>query len=65
MIRRMSLGPGVRIGAFEVIAKLGEGGMGQVFRARDTVTDTLAAVLACDIEWHRLPRPRPRPCGAC
>ena len=33
--------------------------MGQVFRARDTVTDTLAAVLTRDIEWHRLPPATP------
>jgi serine/threonine protein kinase len=32
----MALAPGGRIGAHEVIAKLGEGGMGAVYRARDT-----------------------------
>jgi serine/threonine protein kinase len=30
---------GTRIGAYEVIAKLGEGGMGEVYRARDTKLD--------------------------
>ena len=32
----MSLHPGARIGAYEIVSLLGAGGMGEVFRARDT-----------------------------
>jgi serine/threonine protein kinase len=32
----LALTPGTRLGVYEVAAQIGEGGMGQVYRARDT-----------------------------
>ncbi len=40
----MSLGVGARLGHYAVTAKLGEGGMGEVYRARDTRLDRTVAI---------------------
>ena len=40
----MSLAPGTRLGAFEIISAIGAGGMGEVYRARDTRLDRDVAI---------------------
>ena len=55
----MSLVPGSRLGFFEVLASLGAGGMGEVYRVRDTrlarevALKTLPAEFSCDAERLR------------
>ena len=40
----MPLEPGVRLGAYEIVALVGAGGMGEVYRARDTRLDRIVAI---------------------
>ena len=54
----MALTPGTRFGVYEVSAKIGEGGMGEVYQARDTKLDRGAFPPACVAE-RRAPARHP------
>ena len=63
----MTLSAGARLGPYEIVAPVGAGGMGEVYRARDTRLDRTVAIkvlpsrLARDGEFReRFQREAPR-----
>jgi serine/threonine protein kinase len=56
----VALNPGVRLGPYEVVAALGAGGMGEVYRARDTRLDRSVAIKILAPEIARDPAARDR-----
>src|SRR5438046_9618005 len=58
----VSLSPGARLGAYEIVAPLGAGGMGEVYRARDTrlgrdvAVKVLREAVANGTVWKRFER---------
>src|SRR5262245_56811783 len=56
----MSLPAGSRLGPYEVIAPLGAGGMGEVYRARDTRLDRTVAIKVLPADLCSSPEARQR-----
>jgi serine/threonine protein kinase len=40
----MALGPGTKLGPYEILSPFGAGGMGEVYGARDTRLDRIVAI---------------------
>ena len=44
----MALAPGVRLGSYEIVSQIGQGGMGVVYRARDLTLERDVAIKVLD-----------------
>jgi eukaryotic-like serine/threonine-protein kinase len=56
----MSIAPGTKLGPYEILAPLGAGGMGEVYRARDTRLDRTVAIKVLPPEFSANPDRRRR-----
>jgi hypothetical protein len=46
-----TLSPGTQFGSYEILQQLGAGGMGEVYRARDTRLERQVAIKTLSLEW--------------
>src|SRR6266581_4750258 len=49
----MSLSSGTKLGPYEILSKIGAGGMGEVYRARDTRLERTVAIKVLPSEFSR------------
>ena len=56
----MTLSLGTRLGPYEILSPLGAGGMGEVYRARDTRLDRTVAIKVLPAELAHNPERRAR-----
>src|SRR6202163_4704136 len=47
----MALSPGHKLGPYEIVAPIGAGGMGEVYKARDTRLDRIVAIKTSKVEF--------------
>jgi predicted ATPase len=50
-----TLSPGTRFGSYEILQRLGAGGMGEVYRAKDTRLEREVAIKTLSLEWCSQP----------
>src|SRR5262245_48261357 len=49
----MTMTPGAKLGSYEILAPLGAGGMGEVYRAKDTRLDRVVAIKVLPAEFAK------------
>jgi serine/threonine protein kinase len=57
----MPLAPGTRLGPYEIVVPVGAGGMGEVYRARDTRLDRIVAIKILRENFGERSSARPAP----
>jgi eukaryotic-like serine/threonine-protein kinase len=56
----MALSPGTKLGPYQIVAPIGAGGMGEVYRARDTRLDRTVAIKILPTHLAENPEARQR-----